>query len=148
MRGGGKCARRVLCSPERESGRREEAGGGGGSLFSLPPFVCPPVAAGVVSGTFARCLTIDGSLIFARGTLAVSSVAPSVVNPRKRGREREREREIHLSHWLNLAVNVYHNKKRVFACGYYRFHGCKNRCVRSGKYREVYKRLRTLIMKV
>lgn len=75
MRGGGKCARRVLCSPERESGLREEAGGGGGSLFSLPPFVCPSIAAGVVSCTFARCLTIDGSLIFARGRLAISSVA-------------------------------------------------------------------------
>lgn len=76
MRGGGECARRVLCSSERESGRREEAGGGGGSLFSLPPFVCPSIAAGVVSCTFARCLTIDGSLIFARGRLAIYSVVP------------------------------------------------------------------------
>lgn len=45
------------------------------SFFFLPPFVCSFIAAGVVSCTFARYLTIDGSLIFARERLAVSSVA-------------------------------------------------------------------------
>lgn len=97
------------------------------------------------------CAMLDYRWLFnirARNACRFLGRSLSVVNPRKRGRERERKREINLSHWLNLAVNVYHNKKRVFACGYYRFHGCKNRCVRSGKYREVYKRLRTLIMKV
>lgn len=61
--------RAVLCSPERESGWREEASGGGGSLFSLPACLCLPIpvfAGGVVSCTFAQCLTIDGSLIFVR----------------------------------------------------------------------------------
>lgn len=59
-------AARFMLARARVELEREEAGGGGGSLFSLPPFVCPPIAAGVVSCTFARCLTIDGSLIFAR----------------------------------------------------------------------------------
>lgn len=107
MRGGGKCAWRVLCSPERESGRRKEAGGGRYiSLFSAS-LCLPPIAAGVVSHTFARCSTIDGSLIFARRKPCHFSRSLLVRDKLKRER-------IQLSYSLNLAINILYSIRLVY----------------------------------
>lgn len=124
MRGGGKCARRVLCSPERESGRRKEAGGGGGSLFSASlclPFHC------CWRRFLYLCVMLDYWWLFnIRAWKACHFLGRfSLINLEK---DEKGGRDSSLSHSVNLAIN--HVLRRAHICAWilrflYLWHICK-----------------------